>query len=349
MPPLAGANAIAAPTISSETNRNARIGSSTLHLDLDDLADPDVADELHDDRGGDHLLPHALREEELHVIRVDEHQRDGERRRKRQQDIAGEAAVRGMHADLPQNLEALAYHVREVVENLGQVATCLTLNRHGGHEELHVEEGHALSHQVEHLAYRQAKILLLERLLELDADWYREFLGHHPHRGLERVTGAKRTRQQIERIGELLFETLHSRGPLVPQPEYRHDTAGERNHHGEDRTAQDNHADHTHENCRQQGEDHDGARRGVHARLLDELRQRGVGAAQRFVDRRERSQLLFGENRFRPGERVVCQGDFPEPAIEAAGGQPIWKLGQAVVAAHHEADYEHEDGDGSDH
>ena len=64
------------------------------------------------------------------MVRVDEHQRDGESRGQRQQDVAREAAVRRVDADLSQNLEALTHHVREVVENLGEVAAGFTLDRH---------------------------------------------------------------------------------------------------------------------------------------------------------------------------------------------------------------------------
>ena len=57
-----------------------------------------------------------------------------------QQHVAGEAAVRGVHAHLPANLEPLAHDVREVVENLGQVAAGVALDQHGGDEEADVEQ-----------------------------------------------------------------------------------------------------------------------------------------------------------------------------------------------------------------
>ena len=159
------------------------------------------------------------------MLRVDERERDGERRRQRQQHVAGEAAVRGVHAHLPQDLEALAHDVREVVEDLGQVAARLALNRDRGHEELHVENRHALGHLVEHVAQRQTEVLLLERLLELDADRRRQFVGHHAHRGLEGVAGTNRPRQQIQRFRELFFELLHALRALVAQPDVRKEAA----------------------------------------------------------------------------------------------------------------------------
>ena len=86
------------------------------------------------------ICPICSLEEQLHVLGIDERQRDRQRRRQRQQHVAGEAAVRGVHAHLPLDLEPLAHDVREVVENLGQVAAGVALNQHGGDEEPDVED-----------------------------------------------------------------------------------------------------------------------------------------------------------------------------------------------------------------
>ena len=75
------------------------------------------------------VWPIFTREERLHVLGADEHERDGQRRRQAEQHVAGEAAVRGVHAHLPQDLEPLAHHVGEVVEDLGEVAAGLALDR----------------------------------------------------------------------------------------------------------------------------------------------------------------------------------------------------------------------------
>ena len=87
---------------------------------------------------------------------IDERQRNGERRRQREQHVAGEAAVRGVHADLPLDLEPLAHDVREVVENLGEVAAGIPLDEHGRHEEADVENRDAGSHLVQRVTQRQA-------------------------------------------------------------------------------------------------------------------------------------------------------------------------------------------------
>src|SRR3954447_12041514 len=91
-----GDNAIATPPMSSEAKTNARSGSSsvTLHLDLDDLANPDIPNHLHDDRDHQQLLAHSRLEQQFHVRRIDDLERDAQRRRQRHQHPAGEPAVR---------------------------------------------------------------------------------------------------------------------------------------------------------------------------------------------------------------------------------------------------------------
>src|SRR6185503_499882 len=156
-----GDNARAPAAISSDPKRNARSDSNStvLNLDLDDFANPDVADALHHDRAHQHHLAHALAEEQLHVLRVDEIQGGRERGRQRHQDIAGESAVRRVGADIPLNLEALADDVGEPVENLREVAAGVALDQDGGDEEPDVEQVEARRELVERIAQRQAEVL----------------------------------------------------------------------------------------------------------------------------------------------------------------------------------------------
>src|SRR5438093_904413 len=145
-----GENIIAAATTSSDTKRNASIGSSIiLDLDLDHLTDPEEANRLKPDGPEQHELTHVLPKQHVHVFRIDHRQRYGERRRKREQDVTREAAVCRMDAHLAADLESLADDVREVVENLGQITPRIALNQHGGDEEPHVEERQAVGHPVQ--------------------------------------------------------------------------------------------------------------------------------------------------------------------------------------------------------
>src|SRR5688572_26649554 len=119
-----GISAIAAAVMIRVPKTNASNGRSivTLHLDFDDLLDPQVPDGLHDERAEEHHLPHALPEQQVHVLGVDERQRDTEHRRQSEQHVAGEPAVRRVNPNLAEDLEALAHDVREVLEDLREVA-----------------------------------------------------------------------------------------------------------------------------------------------------------------------------------------------------------------------------------
>ncbi len=235
-----------------------------------------------------HHLAHALAEQQLHVLRVDERQRDGERRRQRQQHVAGEAAVRRVHAHLALDLEALADDVREVVENLRQVAAGVALDQHRGDEEPHVEQAEALRQLVERVAQRQPEVLLIERLLELRADRIGQLVGDHAHRGLERVAGADRARQQVERFRELLFEALQPLRLPMHQPQERRRRRRQAGQRRDQRVGDEDARGEADDQRRHQAHHHDRARRRLHAGLLDQARQARAGARlrQHLVDRR---------------------------------------------------------------
>src|SRR3989304_3799297 len=70
--PRLGISATAAAAPTGEPNTNARSGSSitTLHLDLDDALDPQEPERLHDERGHQQHLSHALAKQHVPVFRV---------------------------------------------------------------------------------------------------------------------------------------------------------------------------------------------------------------------------------------------------------------------------------------
>src|SRR6266853_5860571 len=125
-----GVMAIAPAVTSSDTNRNAISGrnSITSHLDLHHLANPEVANHLHDKHAFEHDVAQMLAEQRRHVFGIDQRQRDRQKRRQAQQYEPGKLAVRRMDANLPQNLEPLAHHMRQVVKNLRQVAAGVALD-----------------------------------------------------------------------------------------------------------------------------------------------------------------------------------------------------------------------------
>ncbi len=176
-------------------------------------------------------------------------------RRQCHQHVAGKTAVRGVHAHLPVDLEPLAHDVRQVVENLGQVAAGIALDEDGGHEETHVENRDAHRHFIQRVTKRQAVVLLVERLLELRTDRFRQFVGDHAERRLKRLSGADGAGQQVERLGKLLFEAFQPAGPAIHQPGHRRGTSRERGERGGEPLGHEPRHDHADNDGR--GETHD--------------------------------------------------------------------------------------------
>ena len=114
--------------------------------------------------------------------------------------------MRGVDSHLSENLEALAHHVRQVLENLREVAARLALDEHGGREEPHVEAGHAHGQVLERILQRQPEVLFVEGLAELRPDRFGHLVGDHLQAGDERVAGLEGPRDQVQRFRESFLE-----------------------------------------------------------------------------------------------------------------------------------------------
>src|SRR5579864_6494305 len=111
----------------------------TLNLDFHDLLHDEVADNLQRHGRAQHNVADVVGEEELDVIRIGvEHEnrhRDGN-----QAERGGRhAAMRADGPDASAELEALADHVGQLVQNLSQVAARALLQQHGRNEEVDIE------------------------------------------------------------------------------------------------------------------------------------------------------------------------------------------------------------------
>src|SRR4051812_5750985 len=261
--------AIAAMTIDPNTNASNGRNIVTLHLYLDDLLDPQEPDGLHHERAGQEHPADWLAEEHVHVVGVDERERYAQHGGQRQQHVAGEPAVRGIDADLSQDLETLAHDVSQILENLREVAARLPLNQHGGGEEANVEERHAEGQVVERILHRQAEVLLVERLPELGADRLRHLVGDHLQPGRERVTCFQRARDEVQPFGELLLERPQPLVPLDLEHEERHHEPDRRSGHESPRRVADQVTDESHRRGRAQRDDDDAADTRLDARLID--------------------------------------------------------------------------------
>ena len=65
----------------------------TLHLDLDDFADPHESHQLHDDGGENQVTAHRLFPQRPHVLPINHRQGDAEECRQCEQDESGNPAV----------------------------------------------------------------------------------------------------------------------------------------------------------------------------------------------------------------------------------------------------------------
>ena len=96
--------------------------------------------------------------------RIQHQHDDDDDRRHAHQKRHGEPALRGVDPHLALNLEALANHIGQIVENLGEVAAGFALQHDGGDEEFHVHQRHALGQVHESIAHRHAEFLFFVEL-----------------------------------------------------------------------------------------------------------------------------------------------------------------------------------------
>ena len=73
--------------------------------------------------------------ERIHVLRVDQRDRAEHEERDADEDVGRHAAHRGQRADLPRELLPLADGVGDHVEDAGEAAADLALDRHRGDHE----------------------------------------------------------------------------------------------------------------------------------------------------------------------------------------------------------------------
>src|SRR4029450_12279739 len=145
---------------------------------------------------------HALTEQQVHMFRIDERQRDTEKCRQRKQDVTGQSAMCRVDADLAQNLESFAHDVREVLENFRKVAASLALDEHRGGKKPHVQMWNSVSQILQRIFHRKTEVLLVECFPELGSNRLVHLIGDHLQAGSERVTSLQCARDQVERLGK---------------------------------------------------------------------------------------------------------------------------------------------------
>src|SRR3954471_777493 len=344
---LFGMNANAAPAMISEPNTNARRGRSidTLYLDLDDLLDPDVAGELHADRHHQQDLPHAFAEQHVHVVRVDERERDRQNRWQRQEHVSGEPAVSRVDADLAKNLEPLTNDMREVLENLREVAARLALDENRGREEPDIQNGDAKRKVFERVLERQTKVLFVERLPELGADRFAQFVSRHLQAGCECMTRLERPGDQVQRLRKHFLERAQTPGTFELQEHERNGEADGRARRNTGRRSCEHRQDKREHGAEKHRHEQHATDADFHPRLLDPARERvaTLGAADHaFESRQWTGAADLDERLIRGGRFFDRTREFFEPALQLALRHVFGQLRDADIHGHHQPDADDE-------
>ena len=119
------------------------------------------------------------------------------------------------------------HRLADAVEQLGQVATDLGLDLHREHGPPEVGAADAVDRVVERFAHLAAEPDLGDDLAELASDRRRHLAGERFQRLTERTTGAERSGERRERVGQLFDELLAARPDDRLQGERRQDDEDE--------------------------------------------------------------------------------------------------------------------------
>src|SRR5438876_4192395 len=113
--------------IATATKMMTGTSSIVSNLNLNDPSNHEITDRLqHDTRGQQHM-PDRIGKQRPYETRVHDQHGDDDGRGQTHQEHHRKPPLGGVNTHLTQNLETLANHVGEIVENLGQIAASLAL------------------------------------------------------------------------------------------------------------------------------------------------------------------------------------------------------------------------------
>ena len=179
----------------------------SLNVDgIDDAVDEEGAQQ--DEAGAKHqeLVAERILEQGLGIARIHDvdqaHDDDG----KQGENPAGQAALRGLHANVALNALAFANDVGGAIENFDEVAAGFALDHDRGDEDAQIGGGDAVDELHEGVAEREAEVLLAKDLAELGAGGLGSALGHDFDGAGGGMTGAERAGHHIDGVGESFFK-----------------------------------------------------------------------------------------------------------------------------------------------
>src|SRR5215471_5394827 len=115
-----------------------------LHFKVNDLPQNHRTDRLQSPRDSEGYRALRIFKKDVHIIGINDGDRNCHEDRQRDQDAGSQAALRRSDLNLPINPEAITNDARQSVQNFGQIAASLLLDEQGRDEETHIKHGHAL-------------------------------------------------------------------------------------------------------------------------------------------------------------------------------------------------------------
>src|SRR5665213_2517591 len=141
MPYMAPATAIP-KKIKRGSNRDIALNLD-LDFDIHDLLHDAVTDQLQGYGRAQHDLAYVVSEENLDVLGIGIEHQHGDRHRNQAERGSGHFSMGADRSDSSAQLEALADHIGQLVQNFRQIAAGALLQEHGRDKEVHVERRHA--------------------------------------------------------------------------------------------------------------------------------------------------------------------------------------------------------------
>src|SRR4030095_14482895 len=115
---------------------------TVLNLNVDDLANDQPSDDLHDHARAEYVDAVGVIVKRLHVARIDKVDPEEEEERQRANDVTRQSGLGRFNPNLALDAESFADRVADVPQNFGEVASDLALDEHRRHTEFEVENRH---------------------------------------------------------------------------------------------------------------------------------------------------------------------------------------------------------------
>ncbi len=288
-----------------------------------------ISNDLQGHRAAQHHIADIVQEEEPHIIRVGVESKHRYPDGNATERDARHPPVSADGADAAAQLEPLPDHVREFVQNLGQIAARALLQQHRGNEEVHVQRRNALGQFLQRHVQRQAQIVFLEGAPEFTRQGFLKLAVNHFERHREGMPGAHRARHELQAVRKDLFEAAHARLAFADHIQQRKGASEQRGHIGKtpELVWKQDPGQRPDRHHRQQGGVHQPVRAPLHPGLLNHFLQLALQLETPQELGGEQDILFLGMNEGAP----AAGGNLHRLAF-AGADQPALELVQIGVA-----------------